>query len=122
MKGSRICLVHVKSAFVDASNKDRFLDVLRSRTRNRTRVVLDLSQLRFVDSSGIGCLLVFAKDLIAIGGGLLVANPAPAVKQAFALVYLHHKIPICDTVETAVAEFDERIAAVYRTPAEEQDG
>jgi anti-anti-sigma factor len=44
-------------------------------------VVIDLTELTFLDSSGIRCLCLAAKEAAAVGCRLLLQNPSPAVLQ-----------------------------------------
>jgi len=54
----------------------------------RTRVLLDLSQLRFVDSAGISVLIRAKQDADANGRVLVLRRPTDRVHRAFALVGL----------------------------------
>ena len=59
-----------------------------------TRLVLDLENLTFMDSSGIGVLLGRLKALQARGGSLGVKNMQPQVEKLFRLSGLHRVIDV----------------------------
>jgi len=48
-------------------------------------VVLDFSDVSFVDSSGLGLLLSTAKTRQAQGGSLVVRAPSPTVRRLFGI-------------------------------------
>ncbi len=97
----KVQLITLKGAFLDAGNKDRFLSSLREQAGACTWAVVDLSGLDFIDSSGMGALISLARDLEERGGELVLAQPSPAVKAAFELVFLKLKVRIFDDVESA---------------------
>lgn len=49
------------------------------------KLVLDLSKLKFMDSSGIGVVLGRYKTLSKRGGTVAVSQPAPHVNRIFAM-------------------------------------
>lgn len=59
-----------------------------------THLVLDLENLTFMDSSGIGVLLGRLKMLQARGGTLGVQNMQPQVEKLFRLSGLHRVIDV----------------------------
>ena len=75
----------------------RMLDEL-IRDQTVTDMVLDLENLTFMDSSGIGVLLGRLRILQARGGSLSVKNMQPSVEKLFRLSGLQRVIAIepCD--------------------------
>ena len=57
-------------------------------------VVIDLAEVEFVDSSGMGALLWAARRLRAAGGDLRLVNVEPVVARVFALAHLDELIAI----------------------------
>lgn len=55
---------------------------------------IDLSQTRFIDSSGLGVLLSLNKTVRARGGVLKLLNPSSAVAQLIELTRLHRVFEI----------------------------
>lgn len=62
-----------------------------------THMVLDLENLTFMDSSGIGVLLGRLRALQARGGSLSVKNMQPPVEKLFRLSGLHRVIGILES-------------------------
>jgi|SRR5579871_902301 len=70
-----------------------------------TRLVLDLSALRFVDSSGLGAMLSCLRQLSAKSGDLKLFGMSKQVRSLFELVRMHKIIDIYGTKEEAVSAF-----------------
>lgn len=60
----------------------------------KTEASIDLSNTRFIDSSGLGALLSLNKALRAQGGELKLLNPSSAVAQLIELTRLHRVFEI----------------------------
>ncbi|MEY2567082.1 MAG: anti-sigma factor antagonist [Actinomycetota bacterium] len=54
----------------------------------RRRLVVDLSQLDFIDSTGLGVMVAALKRFRSDGGEMTVADPAPRVRKVFELTRL----------------------------------
>ena len=65
-------------------------------------VVLDLSELSFISSLAMGCLVTLHKTVTRRGGSLRCAALQPLVAEAFSQVRLNDLIEIHDTVESAL--------------------
>ena len=70
-----------------------------------TRLVIDLTPLQFVDSSGLGALLSCLRQLRAKGGDLKLCCISKQVKAALELVRLHRVFDIFSTRDEAVRAF-----------------
>jgi anti-sigma B factor antagonist len=69
-----------------------------------TRIVLDLSGLEWIDSSGVGALVVMFKNTKAKGGEVKAASLQRQPKEIFRLLRLETAFEVCDTVDVAVAK------------------
>ncbi|HEU4976079.1 MAG TPA: STAS domain-containing protein [Baekduia sp.] len=58
-----------------------------------TRVVLDLRELTFVDSSGIGLILKFRRHFAAEGIEFALIRGEPRVQRTFALAHVEPLLP-----------------------------
>lgn len=89
---------------LDAHNsgelKDRFLRLLEE---GRRQLVVDLSALAFIDSSGLGALLSGYKNATQRGGTLVLCGPQPRVRAMFELTRLNRVFDIYPTVQEALA-------------------
>jgi anti-anti-sigma factor len=79
------------------------MEELAART---SRVVVDLSGVNFIDSSGCGALLLFHKLLVDNGGGLKVCGVTPPVRALFDLVRIQRVLEIHADREQAVRSFE----------------
>jgi anti-sigma B factor antagonist len=71
---------------LSAANSFKFRDRVQNELRLRHQVVeLDLSEIRFMDSQGLGVLIGLQNKLARRHGGLKVLNPAPQAKKIFEL-------------------------------------
>src|SRR5262249_49223924 len=67
------------------------------------RVVVDLSQLTFIDSSGISVVVSAARALEAGGGRLTLAGATSHVARVLEIAHVSAVVPIAATVEDALA-------------------
>lgn len=68
-----------------------------------TQVTLDLSGLEWMDSSGVGQLVVLYKKVKAAGGAVNVACLQHQPKEIFRLLRLESAFQVYETLEEAVA-------------------
>jgi anti-anti-sigma factor len=57
-------------------------------------IVVDVSELSFIDSSGISALVAGARSTTAAGGTLVVASPTPHVQRVFDIVSLSELVAV----------------------------
>jgi len=70
-----------------------------------SKMVFDLSQLRFIDSSGLGAFLSCLRQLSTKGGELKLCGLSNQVYQTFELVRMHRIFDIYSTKSEAVQAF-----------------
>ena len=90
---------------LDASNAGEFRRDITPLLDAQTNLVLDLSRLRFVDSSGLGAFISCLRKLNAKGGDLKLCGMSPQVRAVFELVRMHRVFDILATKEDAVRAF-----------------
>ena len=91
---------------LDASNAGEFKRDVAPLLEANTKLVLDLSRLRFVDSSGLGAFISCLRKLNAKGGELKLCGMSKQVRAVFELVRMHRVFDICATSEEAVGAFE----------------
>ncbi|NYG55740.1 STAS domain-containing protein [Nocardioides perillae] len=69
--------------------------------RDVTRIVVDLGETSFLDSSGLGALIGGVKTTRQKGGDLRIARPTEAVTTVLELTNLTRVLRARDSVETA---------------------
>ena len=101
-----IGIVRVDHARIDASVAIQFKDRFREKTKDTEGdVILDLGQVDFIDSSGLGAV-VAARKLMPDGASLELAGLRPAVEKVMQLTRMNTVFPIHRDVETALAGRD----------------
>lgn len=91
--------VHSASSF-----KDQLVEFLEQKPFKD--VVLDLHELQFIDSSGLGSLLSLLRTVQRKGGRLKLASITKPVRTTLELVSMHKIFEIFNTTDEAVRSFD----------------
>ncbi len=96
-------VVHVDETRIDASVAIQFKDQFRSLIDPQEGpVILDLSQVDFLDSSGLGAV-VAARKLLGGGRKLELAGLRPAVDKVMTLTRMNTVFPIHRDLDAALA-------------------
>jgi anti-sigma B factor antagonist len=101
---------------LDASNAAEFKRDIAPLLEANAKLVLDLSRLRFVDSSGLGAFISCLRRLNARGGDLKLCGMSKQVRAVFELVRMHRVFDILSSKEDAVHAF-ERVPASRTEPS-----
>ena len=92
---------------LDAASAKSFKDAVMQRAeKGAKRLVVDLSQVRFLDSSGLGVLVSCLRQVTASGGDIKICGLRPEIQSLFALTRLNRVFDIFATAEEAVAAFE----------------
>ena len=100
-----VTVVVVPGKELDAGNTEQFKSAIKPVLVASTKVVFDLSQLRFIDSSGLGAFLSCLRQLSTRGGELKLCGLSNQVYQTFELVRMHRIFDIYNTRSEAVQAF-----------------
>ncbi|MBO2453245.1 STAS domain-containing protein [Actinomadura barringtoniae] len=68
------------------------------------QVVLDLTDLEFMDSHGLSVIIHCYKAATAAGGGLTLAAPRPIVRRTLEVTGLTMRMNVTDSLDEALAE------------------
>jgi anti-sigma B factor antagonist len=90
---------------LDLSTVPVFKELIPEAIGEAENVILDLSNVAFVDSSGLGAILSCVRDLTSSGGDLKICSVQQRVMVMFDLVRLPKIIGIHADVDSAVAAF-----------------
>jgi len=92
---------------LDISNAATFKNWVRDSFINlgEKRIVIDLSEVKSVDSFALGVFVSLHKSLILNGGKLVVSSPNDSVKKVLLITSLDKIIPIADSVSDAMKLF-----------------
>jgi anti-anti-sigma factor len=103
-----VAVVVVPVSELDADATPEFKRVMAPVLEAHAKVVFDLSQVRFVDSSGLGAFLSCLRKAIAKGGDLKLCCVSKQVRTVIELVRMHRMVEIFDTVDQAVSAFNSK--------------
>ena len=74
----------------------------RPRPAGCRHLILDLEQVPFIDSAGLGALVLTAHRVTSNKGRICVMKPQSTVREILALANIHTIIPIYETLEDAL--------------------
>jgi anti-sigma B factor antagonist len=97
-------LIRVSHRALDHENALGFRETCSHRIRDGRTLVLDVSEVRFMDSSGIAALLSLQKAAVQAGGALKVAAPGADVRELFEVTRLHRVIDVYNHGDEAFRE------------------
>ncbi|WP_199509400.1 STAS domain-containing protein [Nucisporomicrobium flavum] len=105
-RDGRACTVVEVGGQVDMATGPELNDFLGQVTTDRRDrpVVLDLAGVSFLDSSGIGVLLVWFKELQGAGGRLCVAGLQEPVAYVLRVTAVDQVLDVYDSAEAAEAD------------------
>ena len=90
---------------LDASTAGEFQQAMTPVLEAHSQILVDLSRLSFVDSSGLGVFLTCLRHVQSQGGELKLCGLLPPVRALFELVRMHRLFHIFDTQEAALGTF-----------------
>lgn len=97
-------IVSVQDARIDAAVAIEFKDAMRNQTEDGPNlIVLDLSKVEFIDSSGLGAIVASMKNMGA-DRRLALAGLTPTVERVFKLTRMDSVFSVFPTLEGALAE------------------
>ena len=100
-----VTVIEVLSDYIDAGNAGDLKTLLTSLVNGGRKVVLDLSRVNFVDSSGCGALIAALPRVRAAGGELKLCCINPPVRTLFEIVRMQRILDLYATRDEAVAAF-----------------
>jgi anti-sigma B factor antagonist len=82
-------------------------EAVRLTSSGSHRLVLDLSGVGFLDSTGLGVIVGVLKRTRTHGGELVLAGAEPQVRKVFEITRMNDILPIHDSVDDAIASADD---------------
>ncbi len=105
IEGHDVLVIELREDNLDASNVREFRDAVQSLMQERTRVVLDMAGVKFVDSSGLGALISCLRQANGRKGDLRLCEMSITVRALFELMRMHRVFTIHEARGDAVASF-----------------
>ncbi len=104
-KRGEVTIVVLPGDTLDASNAKELKQDILPMLGGDAKVIFDMSQLRFVDSSGLGAILSCLRQLNAGGGELKLCGISKPVRTLFELVRMNRIFDIFTSKEEALRAF-----------------
>ncbi|MFP4510143.1 MAG: STAS domain-containing protein [Spirochaetota bacterium] len=95
----------VLSAHIDAESAARFEAEALSLIDER-QLVVDLSRVRYVDSTGLGCILRIVRASADKGGRVVLCRPSPVVRMLLDFSQLRQFADISDSCDIPEGKTD----------------
>ncbi len=105
IEGDDVLVIEFREDNLDAGNVHEFKDAVQSFIHDRKHVVLDMSGVKFVDSSGLGALISCLRLLNSRRGDLKLCALSKTVRALFELMRMHRVFNIHDSRQEAVRAF-----------------
>lgn len=105
-KTEGIAVLYIREDRLDANNSEELKAELRRFFDGGTKdLILDLKEVLFIDSSGLGVLVSGYKNASILHGSLKLSNLQSQVRSMFELTRLHRVFDIFTTVDDALLSY-----------------
>lgn len=96
-------ILYARENRIDAHNSGELKDqILQLGENGKVHVVVDLAEVHFIDSSGLGALLSGHKRAMLWDGSFKITGPQPQVQSMFELTRLNRVFDIYPSVQEAI--------------------
>lgn len=97
-----ISILELLGESIDSTNADDVKLQLEKLSNTHQKVILDLTRIRFLDSSGCGALIAGGKRFHEAGGELRLCNPRSEVKTVLEITRLSRILNMHENREHAI--------------------
>jgi len=99
------------SGSIDASTVNKFrADLEKARKQGIKKLVLDVSGIKYVNSTGLGILVKYADAFRSAGGGLILLKVPPKMKIVIEMLGLHEFFDMYSTPREALKRLSPAVA------------
>ncbi len=91
------------SGNLDLVTRDQFDEYLTTARRENSRIIIDMSDVTFMDTGCLAVIIGHWKKLLAGSGKLILAGPKYRPAKALWITGLAYRLPLYDTVEEAIS-------------------
>jgi stage II sporulation protein AA (anti-sigma F factor antagonist) len=107
LPGEDVALVTVKG-YLDVDTATEFQHHLANQLHHgRRHFLLDLTDVPFMDSSGMNIILRVYQEARELPGSVHIISPTPAVRRILDLTGVSITVPVSESVEEALARVDQ---------------
>lgn len=106
-KQGKIDIITFSTDRINALISDEIRDaIVKVFNISHSKVIIDLSGVKYIDSSGFVCFLSVMKTARNNYGILRFAKPEPAIMELFRTLHLHTVFQIYEDIETCFRSFN----------------
>ena len=105
-KQGQITIITITQPTVEANNVPSMWDKIQNELADTSQVVIDLSRVDFIDSTGCGIFPNCIKRLSEKEGELKICGLSDKLAALFRLMAFDRLMDIVETREEAIAQFD----------------
>ena len=97
-------VIHLKGSLTVATAQNFFSQIVPFLEKGETNLLLQMSSVDFIDSTGLGTIVRLAKRVKDAKGQLRLSDPQPKILEMFELTRLDKILPIFKTQEEALED------------------
>ena len=94
-------VIHV-SGEIDLTNACYLEDALKTGLKSGRGIVVDLHEVRYIDSTGLKLLFAYQTQALERGRHIVATEPTPNIRKVFEIVRFSEMIPLVVSVQDAV--------------------
>ena len=98
-----IAVLTPRQSQIDALSSEEFRQDCSDGLVGEVRAIIDLSNIQFVDSSGLGVILGLIREMHEKGGEITLCAANPPVQALFRMVRMANVVEIHDNLPQAIA-------------------
>jgi anti-sigma B factor antagonist len=100
-----ILVQRLESRVLDASTARSFKEAIKPLLTQDARLVLDLSRVEYIDSTGLGALVSCLRQAHTLGGEIKLTGLTNPARALFELVRMHRVFEIFNSPNEAIASY-----------------
>ena len=105
VEGNDVLVLELREVALDVKNARDFRDAAHALLQDNAQVVLDMTGVRFVDSSGLGALISCLRHVRGGKGDMKLCSMSKSVLALFELMRMHRVFSIVESRDEAVRSF-----------------
>jgi anti-sigma B factor antagonist len=105
LEDNGVLVLELREDNIDASNVREFKEVATALMQDHTKIVLDMTGVNFIDSSGLGALISCLRQLNSRRGDFRLCEMTQSVRALFELMRMHRVFTIHGSRAEAVRSF-----------------
>ena len=102
LKEDDLLILSIKGDLIGDDIGPRLVEVVSDAVNEKIRIcIIDLKEVRYISSSGIGVLITMLTKMRNVGGEVYLSSPSEHVKKLLIITKLNNIFTVYDTVEEA---------------------